>query len=118
MARYGDIEKDRAIKEALLVLGADKEEDWDGGHFREDGVCEGCVYEITEAVSVLRRAIDLPVWRTICPHCDKWTMLYNSKNNPPPEGKAWRCNECDEGLNSDEANRVFERKGDRKGWNG
>jgi len=107
-----------AIREALQVLGANKDEDWDGGHFKVDGTCEGCLYEIDEAVSILRRAIDLPVWRTLCPHCDCWCILYNSKNNPPDNDKAWRCSECDKSLNSHDAIRVFERRGDRKGWDG
>lgn len=118
MARDGDIEKDRAIKEALLVLGGDGEEDWNGGHFAHDSTCEGCKYELDEAVRILRKAIDLPVSRTVCLLCNKWCLLTLRGGETPPEGKRWRCSECDLWLSPDQYRTTVERKGDREGWNG
>ena len=109
----------RAIKEALLVLNANKEEDWDGGHFKEgDDVCEGCQYELDEAIRILRKAIDLPVRRTACPRCDKWMIPSLYRGETPPKDKSWRCSECKEWLSADEIVYVTARKGERKGWNG
>lgn len=105
---------EQSIKEALNVLGAGYQENWDGGHFKKDEVCEGCMWELEEAIRILRKAVDLPIQRCLCLLCNKWCSLYKRGLEEPPEGKEWRCSECDLWLSKDQYRWTVESKGERE----
>lgn len=61
-----------------------------GGGLCDDCHCEGCKWEVSEAIRVAKTALDIPIQRIQCPHCKAVDTVWADKST----GMKQTCHKC------------------------